>query len=502
MDTPSFPPPRDDTEKDVLEKLVVVRDKLQLLKRDRKTYMQKQHVLPLYQETIEQVRRLNEARSSIQGDHEENRVDRVLDSCFQLLSLSFMTIGQNNSAPAAYALTSTIKRLLDHLTEVDLYSAKDLESIMDTLDQLGRNVKNAPADTSPYLVTLLTNRLDLCKRSVANLCKRLERLGEPLPEVHEKCISILRSMSLANTRSKFSSSEVKALRDQLLRVSDKFKNGAYLTPEGEYPPGSDEVDTLLRKILLWSDIVLERRGVIPESFKPTYDILVRIRNDLEKLSITGKWALREADLFDYQRELDRIDESRIDGNWVDEDGNKAELYVQRTLLYLVRKSYSYIYFLMISSKPVSEALLPVFNQLQTLKKCLIEVKNTGGVSTVRELYPYSLKLNSIDNLRVDGKFMFNGDIPEGQGSVNELLAECYELSYDLRIAVETAGAELDDTDEEDADEDEPEATQKSSTADTGADDLADTLADTKLETKPETPAQAQTQAQAQAQATA
>lgn len=113
-----------------------------------------------------------------------------------------MTIGQNNSAPAAYALTSTIKRLLDHLTEVDLYSAKDLESIMDTLDQLSRNVKNAPADTSPYLVTLLTNRLDLCKRSVANLCKRLERLGEPLPEVHEKCISILRSMSLANTRSK------------------------------------------------------------------------------------------------------------------------------------------------------------------------------------------------------------------------------------------------------------------------------------------------------------
>lgn len=73
MDTPSFPPPRDDTEKDVLEKLAVVRDKLQLLKRDRKTYMQKQHVLPLYQETVEQVRRLNEARSSIQGDHEENR---------------------------------------------------------------------------------------------------------------------------------------------------------------------------------------------------------------------------------------------------------------------------------------------------------------------------------------------------------------------------------------------------------------------------------------------
>lgn len=43
----------------------------------------------------------------------------------------------------------------------------------------------------------------------------------------------------------------------------------------------------------------------------------------------SKWALREADLYDYQRQLDRIDESRVDGNWLDEDGNKAELYVQR-----------------------------------------------------------------------------------------------------------------------------------------------------------------------------
>ncbi|CRK24457.1 hypothetical protein BN1723_018153 [Verticillium longisporum] len=160
--------------------------------------MQKQHVIPLYQETVEQVRRLNESRS---GDQkiEENRVDRVLDSCFQLLSLCFMTIGQNNSAPAAYALTATIKRLLDHLTEVDLFSAKDLESISETLNQLSRNIKHSSEYSSPYLITLLMNRLDLCKRSLASLQKRLSRLEDPLPSVHEKLISILRSISLANT---------------------------------------------------------------------------------------------------------------------------------------------------------------------------------------------------------------------------------------------------------------------------------------------------------------
>jgi hypothetical protein len=111
---------------------------------------------------------------------------------------------------------------------------------------------------------------------------------------------------------------------------------------------------------------------------------------------------------------------------------------------------------MISSEPVSEALLPIYNQLQTLKRCLIEVKDNGGVSSVRELYPYSMKvscvqtlwndgasdgrtqLNSIDNLKVDGKFMLGDDIPEGQGSVTELLAECFDLNYDLRVAAQEA----------------------------------------------------------------
>lgn len=50
---------------------------------------------------------------------------------------------------------------------------------------------------------------------------------------------------------------------------------------------------------------------------------------------------------------------------------------------------------MVSSEPVSEALLPVYNQLQTLKRCLIEVKNSGGVSSPRELYPYSMKVRVI-----------------------------------------------------------------------------------------------------------
>ena len=44
-------------------------------------------------------------------------------------------------------------------------------------------------------------------------------------------------------------------------------------------------------------------------------------------------------------------------------------------------------------------------------------------------------------MRVDGKFLVGSDIPEGQGSVNALLAECFELNYELRVEAEGEGSE-------------------------------------------------------------
>ncbi|KAH7325782.1 hypothetical protein B0I35DRAFT_421169 [Stachybotrys elegans] len=438
MDTPAVPAPRDAREQEILERLQLVRDQLLLLKRDRTTYIRSQDVLPLYGQTIEEVKRLNDIRAET-GNREENRVDKVLESCFQLLSLSYLTVGRNNEAPASYALTSTIKRLLDHLGESNLYSAKDLESIGSTLDKLSSSITQASdkeTKYAPYLLQHLLSRIELCKSLLSVLQAKLDRFSDCLLAIHEKIISILRQISLANTKSKFSTSEVQNLRKQLVEIGDKRKDGKFVGEDGSEPAGGPEVCELYNRCLVWSDMVLERKGVVPEAFRHTYETLVGIRNDLEKLSLTQAWSLRETDLYDYQRQLDKIDESRQGGNFIDDRGRPADLWTQRTMLYLIRRSYAYIYSFMLASEPVSEALLPVYNQLQTLKRCLLEVKENGGVSSVRELYPYSMKLNSLDNMRVDGKFVVNGDIPEGQGSVSELLAECFELNYELRLVAE------------------------------------------------------------------
>ncbi|TGJ82092.1 hypothetical protein E0Z10_g6663 [Xylaria hypoxylon] len=437
METPKFPPPRDEGEKQVLEKLVSIQDQLLLRKLDRTTYVRSQDVIGLYDETTHQVKHLNEIRSG--KAVEENRVDRVVDSCFQLLSLFFMTIGRNNEAPAAYALTSTIKRLLDHLTEADLFSAKDLESMSHTLKHLSEIIHNNPTtESTPWLETLIASRIERCRTSLTKLQKKVEHIAEALRPTAETLVSILRQMAMINTKSKFSPKDTHKFELQLKEIDETRKDGNFVDEQGNTLQGSEEVAALLERCQMYTGIVLERGGKFPDKWRQIYDVLIGIRNDLDKLSLTQAWSLRETDLFDFQRQLDKIDESRVDGNWLDDDGRPAELYVQRTLLYLIRRSYGYIYHLMISSEPVSEALLPIYNQLQTLKRCLVEVKNSGGVASVRELYPYSMKLNSIDNMRVDGKFLVGDDIPEGQGSVIELLSECFDLNYELRISAEDA----------------------------------------------------------------
>lgn len=79
-----------------------------------------------------------------------------------------------------------------------------------------------------------------------------------------------------------------------------------------------------------------RKGKIEERFKPIYEKLLEIRNQLERLTLTQAWSLRETDLYSYQRQLDKIDESRVDGNFEDSQGNKADLHAQRVGQYLYK----------------------------------------------------------------------------------------------------------------------------------------------------------------------
>lgn len=430
---------------------------MELLQQDKSTYVKSQDVIDLYNQIIEQVVILNELRTNKR--HEQNRVDTALDDCFQLISLSFLTIGKNHEAPAVYSAVSTMKRLLDHLKEAAFFSPKDLESISGRLQECRDYCERGKDSYSPHLLTLLDARIEVCQSILSKLELSLSHLTPELRPKYDKLVSILRSLSACNIRSKFPTAEVNdfleqlhelqaslaaygiaayessgTMEEQIAEMTEKLKISiGHPTPA---PEAKNLIETLLQRCFLWVEIIKKKQGKIDERFRDTYDKLLDIRNKLEKLSLTQAWSLRETDLYSYQRQLDQIDEARVDGNFLDSNGAPADLHAQRTLLYLLRKSYALIYHLIITSEPVSEALLPIYNQLTTLRRCLIEVKNSGGVSSPRELYPYSMKLNSIDNMRKDGKFMIGDDIPDGQGSVTQLLEECFGLAYELRNEAE------------------------------------------------------------------
>jgi hypothetical protein len=69
---------------------------------------------------------------------------------------------------------------------------------------------------------------------------------------------------------------------------------------------------------------------IGEGFQELFENLLSIRNSLESRFLLQNWSMRETDIYSFQRKLDRIDEKRVaDGNFVNNQGNTADLQTQR-----------------------------------------------------------------------------------------------------------------------------------------------------------------------------
>jgi hypothetical protein len=96
-------------EQPVLEKLIQLRQRLQLLNKDRTKYIKSEDVMALYDQLTEQMQKLNDIRQCPIRHDEQNRLNNVLEDVLQLLSLCFMAAGRNFSSPSVYAQAATIK---------------------------------------------------------------------------------------------------------------------------------------------------------------------------------------------------------------------------------------------------------------------------------------------------------------------------------------------------------------------------------------------------------
>lgn len=72
-DSPAVQAPLDQKEQPILDQILIIRNKLSLLKRDRSTYIKTHDVLELYDQVIEQVHLLNIIRADQDKPLEQNR---------------------------------------------------------------------------------------------------------------------------------------------------------------------------------------------------------------------------------------------------------------------------------------------------------------------------------------------------------------------------------------------------------------------------------------------
>ncbi|KAF3149424.1 hypothetical protein TWF569_005055 [Orbilia oligospora] len=348
-----------------------------------------------------------------------------------------MTIGKNNELPAVYTTLVVIKTLLFHLKNAGAYSRQDLKALEARLDDISRIIENGKEKYGQVWFVFFKSQLEDCRQSLVPVKHNLDGLSHQLDPLYEKLVSLIRQITAVGSRPKVVISEIKELQEKLVEVESSRVEGKFLAPDGTIPEGQEFINDLLQKCHFIADSIISGSLRVDPSLSNLHDDLVGTKGKLEQLMLTQAWSMRETDLFDILQQLRRLDSLRVNDRFVGTDGTSPE-EGQKFLLYLLRKSYALIYELLHSSKPISESLQPIFNQLSTLKKCLLEVQGSGGVSSARELFPFSIKLASIDNLRnsKDGAFHVGKEIPEGQGAVNSLLEECYEICHGLRCQVE------------------------------------------------------------------
>lgn len=487
-------------EKPIYDRLAVIHHALVAIKNNRSHYISSPAVYLLYEQFLDALGELKVSRKDeeLRGltVAQKSPTDQVVDDTWQLLLLCFMTCGLNKFAPATYSSLLTVHKMLDHLKEGRAYTEDDLapivlrlaeiRSIIDTncvgddetpnethrneenlllrtklqkcellCEQLQRNFHSIPSDLEPVYLELVDTRKQILK-ALTDLQRQRKSLDRSLPESHTSDPAIQAQISHFKQVLK----EISKKRDS----DGKFHTATPSSASVEHAVQVvlngmlDDCADLLDDMTVQTDTgslaaAFESLSVTQENVSPAQrqastrlDALVLklcdIKSTLQNLLVTSRWTMRETDLYVYSKMLKEVDDERkfiLELCGLAETSLEASRHIRKNhllLLYLLRRCYALVYKLLEASESVSEALQPLLNQLTTVRRCLLEIKRVDGFNNMRELYPFQFKLASVDNMRKNGVFYVDGQIPEGQGTLNALLAECFDIMHELHALIE------------------------------------------------------------------
>jgi len=266
------------------------------------------------------------------------------------------------------------------------------------------------------MTTLLERQLNECDNVVRSLQDSLSVLSPELIPIHERLVNIRRqlvALAAKETASQAAAAARTAEEEEANR--DPIINTRTYTPTK--PPEDESVDSEMESKTPTKDMPN------PESMPAP-----RVKAELKPLI----------------EELRKIDSKRVDGKFMGPGGTFPPS--QAVCSSLLEECFEIVQEIraLDESKNVSSSLKPIYDRLTEIRRELESLVMTHRWS-LREtdLWNYSLSLQEIDKMRVDGKFTdADGHTPVGQYVLLYLLRRCYGLIYRLLSSSEPVSEEL------------------------------------------------------------
>jgi len=321
------------------------------------------------------------------------------------------------------------QQILEHMDESGVYNESDLAPFHRRLAELRWIVRNdAESGKHPMaMTTLLERQLNECEHVLQRLQDSLAVLSPELVPIHER---------LVNVRRKLVALAAKETAREAAAENDKQ---ASITPEPLHskPPSKDTTPPPDGEARSGTDSAPESD---PEAKTPTKESTPKPElPQAEKDRVKVK-----AELKALMEELRKIDSKRVDGKFLGPGGMVPAS--QAACSSLLEECFEIAQEIRAQddSRYVASSLRPIYDRLSEIRRELEQLVLTHRWS-LREtdLWNYSLSLQEIDKMRVDGKFVdAEGVRPSGQYVLLYLLRRCYGLIYRLLSSSEPVSEEL------------------------------------------------------------
>ncbi|KAI8926447.1 hypothetical protein BC831DRAFT_456228, partial [Entophlyctis helioformis] len=360
------------------------------------------------------------------GLHIDTEVDLLLDD---IVPLFFQLWSQAGKVPErmypTYVQLAKISHTLNQLFRSGLFTSETVRKQRQRLSVIGDTINEfVLLDTAECYKQgegMLKLKFKGCGAMIDKMQDELDTISPALHPIHDRLVEIKEELEALIARKNphsFSLAEVQILQEELREIDSARIDGKYIAKDGSIVSGQAIVIQLLEASFDdVHELLASREAVSGDNpLRSIYEDLIRIKAKLERLLL---------------QRLGEIDNMREDGKFMDEHGTVPP--GQAVLHFLLHKCYRHVYKLQTACEPVADSLMPTYNQLITLQKCLNELKRWRVELSPRELIPYQMKLSNIDSERKDGKFLDeDGEVPEGQGTLHDLLNDCYEILHELQ----------------------------------------------------------------------